>query len=306
MRVAIVGGAGFIGCSLVQYLHQHGISVRVLDSARRLERVGGRLNDAETCSFDFSRDGDAGPLLENVDALVHLACSTNPARSMGNMALDAESNIAPSLRLFDAAVAAGISRVVFSSSGGTVYGIPQRLPLDESHPTRPLSAYGVSKLAIENYLSLYPSLDGISLRIANPYGTYQLQGAVVGVIARYVNSISRGESIEVWGDGTVVRDYIAIEDVVEAFYLALTLPGFPRGVYNVGSGVAASINDIIEAVFDVSGRMVPVRYASSRSYDVPSVVLDNSSFSRAASWAPAIPLRKGIENLWRSAAGRGD
>ena len=306
MRVAIVGGAGFIGCSLAQYLHERGIGVRVLDSARRLGRIRGQLHGAETCSFDFPEGGDAMPLLENVDALVHLACSTNPARSMENMALDAESNIVPSLRLFDSAVAAGISRVVFSSSGGTVYGIPQRLPLDESHATRPLSAYGVMKLAIENYLDLYPSLNGISLRIANPYGAYQLQGAAVGVIARYVDSISRGESIEVWGDGTVVRDYIAIEDVAEAFYLALTLPGFPRGVYNVGSGVAASINDIIETVFDVSGRNVPVRYASSRSYDVPSVVLDNSSFSSVASWTPAIPLRKGIENLWHCAAGRGN
>lgn len=303
MNVVIVGGAGFIGCSLVKRLRSHGFKLCVLDSARRLERAAGLLGDVEQHGFDFSVDIGADRFMAGAQALVHLGCSTTPAQSMKSMVHDADSNIGPSLKLFDAATAMGVKRVVFASSGGTVYGVPERLPIDESHPTHPLSAYGVSKLSIENYLRLYPALNGISLRIANPYGPYQLNGSAVGVIARYVDAVSRGQSIEVWGDGGVVRDYIAIQDLVEAVYVAITTRELDSGAYNIGSGKPTSVNEIIRAIFEVASREVPVRYSPARAFDVPTVVLSNRLFSEKTQWKPKISLCQGIYALWKAANG---
>jgi UDP-glucose 4-epimerase len=156
----------------------------------------------------------------------------------------------------------------------------------------------VSKLAIEHYLSLYPQLGGISLRVANPYGAYQLIGTAVGVIAHYVAAVRDNLPIEVWGDGSVVRDYIAIADVIEAFRIAATSDTLPAGGYNVGSGAGSSVNEIITAVFAAAGREVPVNYLQGRPYDVPAIVLDSTRFKEMTSWAARTSLHDGIAALW--------
>lgn len=298
MRFVIVGGAGFIGTALTRALLAHGHDTLVLDTAARLTTAAAKLARASTAAFDFSRDTHAGDFLQGADGLIHLGCTTNPAQSMENIIWDADSNIAPSVRLFDAAAAAGIHRVVFASSGGTVYGAPERLPVVETDPTNPLCAYGSSKLAIEKYLALYTSLQGISLRPANPYGPYQLGGTRVGVIANYVAAVFDNKPIEVWGDGSVIRDYLAIEDLVEAFRLASTSPHTAAGSYNIGSGEGASIKDVIDTIFSVTGREVDVHYKHGRAYDVPAIVLECSKFKEAASWSPRINLHDGISALW--------
>ena len=303
MRVVIVGGAGFIGTALAEALLGRGVDVCVLDSERRLARNQTQLARMETQAFDFSMDRSAAVHLRGGDTLVHLGSTTTPALSMRDMAHDAQSNIGPSVRLFEAAAAVGISRVIFASSGGTVYGIPECLPIEESHPTRPLSAYGVSKLSIENYLRLYPGLNGISLRIANPYGPYQLKGSAVGVIARYVDAVRQGQPVEVWGDGSVVRDYIAIQDLVEAICVAIAVPQLESGAYNIGSGKPTSVNEIIRAIFEVAAREVSVRHTPARTFDVPTVVLSNRRFSEKTLWMPRTSLRQGISELWDAASG---
>ncbi len=304
MRVAIVGGAGFIGCAVAGALAQRGWQPMLLDSATRLARVVDFQPEVPRREFDFSADAHAASAIDGADAVIHLGCTTDPARSMSSLAFDSDSNIGPSLRLFEAAVRGGARRVIFASSGGTVYGAPLQLPVREDAPTNPLSAYGVSKLSIEKYLALFASLRGVSLRIANPYGPLQLRGAAVGVIARYVQAVKRGQALEVWGDGKTIRDYIAIEDVAEAFACALVEDALPAGAYNIGSGNGTSLDGVISTIFGISGHHVPVQYLPARSFDVPEIVLDSSLFSRLASWSPRVPLHEGVARLWTFADGR--
>lgn len=299
MRVLIVGAAGFIGCAAVRALETAGISVRLADTQERLLRCDDLLGSRDAAVFDFSTQRAPPELFDGVDSMIHLGYTTNPAHSMEAMAFDAGSNIGPSIQLFEAASQAGVRRVVFSSSGGTVYGAPAELPVRERAPTDPLSAYGVSKLAIEKYLAICPGVEGISLRVANPYGGFQLRGATVGVIARYLLAVRRGESLEVWGDGSVVRDYIAIDDVARAFAAAVSGCDVAPGAYNVGSGIGASIADIIELIFRASGKTVPVNYLPARGYDVPAIVLDSSRFSDQTGWQAQTGLADGIAALWQ-------
>lgn len=308
MKVLVVGAAGFLGSAVVSAMKGAGFAVTIADTSERLKRCTDLAAGHEARAFDFARQLPKPDMFDGVDALVHLGCTTNPAHSMAAMDFDADSNIGPSIRLFEAAASAGVERVVFASSGGTVYGAPDRLPVDEMAGTHPLSAYGVSKLAIENYLAIQPGVRGLSLRVANPYGAFQLRGASIGVIARYLLAVSRGEPLEVWGDGSVVRDYIAIGDVADAFVVAATHPGLAAGAYNIGTGVGTSLCRIIEMIFDASGRRVPVLHRPARGYDVPAIVLDCDRFAVATGWRAATDLANGIAELWgrvvqRSATG---
>lgn len=302
MRVVIVGGAGFIGTSLARSLRARGLEPVMLDTARRLARIKDRLTGIEAKAFDFARDPTAGTFLRGADALVHLACTSNPSQSMQNIPGDVESNVLPSVQLFEVAATLGLRRVVFASSGGTVYGMPKILPVSEAELTRPLSAYGVSKLAIESYLALYPALRGVSLRIANPYGSYQLAGVPIGVIARYAMAAASGQPLEVWGDGSVVRDFISIEDVLSAFHHALVDESLPGGCYNIGSGIGHSINDVIAAIGRSADRRLDVNYLDARGYDVPEIVLDTTSFTTHTGWQAQVPFEEGVARLCEKAA----
>lgn len=302
MRALIAGGGGFLGRAIIERLRASGVPVVVLDLPGRL----GSLPGCDTAAFDFStQPGEIARHARPGDRLVHLGCTSHPAASMDDPAADAESNLVASIRLFHAAAAAGVDRVVFASSGGTVYGRIDALPVDEEHPTRPLSAYGACKLAIENYLQLVPGLAGISLRVANPYGAGQLQGAPVGAIARFAGRAASGTPIDVWGDGRVVRDYIAVADVAHAFELAITHPELAPGAYNVGTGRGMDLNGILALLGEIAGHPLAVRHGSSRSYDVPAIVLDSTRFHEATGWSPAVALEQGIRDLWDLARRQG-
>ena len=298
MKVVIVGGAGFLGFETQRELSKIGYHIVIADSARRLTRLRHDLQGCELKEFDFSSESDARSVLDGCDVLLHYASTSTPATSMKNISSDCERNVVGSIRLFEAAVNAGVERVIFSSSGGAIYGAASSEAIKEDFLSRPMSAYGVAKLSIESYLALYDSLNGVSLRFGNPYGDYQLRGTTVGVIANYLRLIRFSNPIEVWGTGETIRDYLHVRDAISAVRSIIEADKKLHGPFNVGSGVGISINEIIKTLFRVTGREVPVMHAAARAYDVPAIVLDSSRLQSAVNWRPQVTIENGIAEMW--------
>ncbi len=304
-HVVITGGAGFIGTALANALISDGFEPLVLDTKARISAASSMLKGVSTAVLDFPNVKGISEHLCGAKGLYHLACTTNPSESMKSMVYDAETNIIPSLILFETAAKAGIKSVIFASSGGTIYGTPQNLPVSEDEKKDPLCAYGVSKLTLERYLDLYGRIAGIktiSLRSGNPYGPFQLRGTAIGVIARYLSLVAVDKPLEVWGDGSIIRDYIWIEDVAKAFVLALQ-ENFPAGAYNISSGSGLCINDIITLIFQITGKKVPLSYLPMRDFDVPNIVLDSSRFRKLTGWQPQTLIEEGIQRMWQACIG---
>jgi UDP-glucose 4-epimerase len=298
MRILIVGGSGFIGSHIVDALLQQGCSVVVYDTnAERyrkplpaVKHIVGRLDDVDRLTTAFS---------SGIDGVVHLVSTTSPKTSNEDLALDL-ANVTGVLGLLDLCVKFKVCKVVFASSGGTVYGIPKSLPILESHSTEPVCPYGITKLAIEKYLHFYQhayNLDYVVLRIANPYGARQSPDAPQGVVSVFMNKMIQGEPFTVWGDGSVIRDFVDVRDVARLFVLALKSAA--TGVFNAGSGIGTSIGQLVtlmSSLLDVKPRLL---YEPSRACDVPAVILNCEKAARTYSWRPQIPLANGLSDLAR-------
>ena len=296
----VLGGAGFLGSHLVEALLARGRRVRIFDRAnadlRNLEDLSG---DWEFLGGDFLNEADQRQALKNVSVAFHLISTTIPASSNASPVYDVETNLVSTVKLLDEARLRGVERIVFVSSGGTVYGRPAELPIREDHPTEPRVSYGVVKLAIEKYLRLYEHLHGLShriLRLSNPYGPHQDPSGAQGAASVFLGRVHRGQPVEIWGDGSVVRDYIYVTDAVEGI-LAAADSDRP-GTYNLGSGRGVSLNQLVEAIREATGREFPVEYLPGRPFDVPANVLDISRAERELGWKPAVGLREGLARTW--------
>ena len=306
MRLVVTAGAGFLGTALSVALAADGHDVVCADRSDRLDRLGPVPPNLRTVAFDHTGDAVPEGLLRGCDVLVHLAHRGLPSSPMRDVAREAAENIGGGLRLFESARHHGVPAVVFASSGGTVYGSVDQLPVTESAPTRPISAYGVGKLSIERYLDLYASDFGmrcVSLRVGNAVGEGQFRGAGVGAPAKFLAAVGAGLPVHIWGDGSTVRDYVYVDDVVRAFVAAATAH-VPSGAYNVGSGQGHSLDDIVALVRDVTGVEPEVRYEPSRVFDVRSIVLDASRFSGLTGWRAQVPLGDALRLMWQRLAAK--
>ena len=239
--------------------------------------------------------------LRGVEVVFHLAGTTDPKTSNDDPAYDVESNVLSTLRLLDACLAAGVRKVVFNSSGGTVYGVPGMLPVREDHPTDPICSYGITKLTIEKYLDLYRRLHGldyVALRVSNAYGEGQNPDRGQGAVAAFTARVARRQPIEVWGDGSVTRDYVHVEDVARALVMAAERTPQDR-LLNVGSGVGTTLNELIDLIREVTGRDAEVRYTSGRAFDVPALVLDTHRIQEQIGWHPQVMLDEGLRRTWQ-------
>lgn len=301
MHCLVLGGAGFMGSHIVDALVARGHIVRIFDlpniSTLNLKQS---IDSVEILGGDFSNVNDISRALEDIDVVVHLVCTTLPGPSNENPAYDVESNVIGTLNLLKQAVAEGVKKIIFSSSGGTVYGIPRLVPIPETHETNPVCSYGITKLAIEKYLALFHhlhNLDYTVLRLANPYGERQRIDSVQGAVAVFLGETLLRQPITIWGDGSAARDYFYIGDLVNAF-IAVIESDPPSKIYNIAGGRARSLNDILSVIRKVTGLQPVVQYTPGRRLDVPVNCLDIQLAKKELGWQPEISWEEGIARTW--------
>ncbi|MCP2086965.1 UNVERIFIED_ORG: UDP-glucose 4-epimerase [Paraburkholderia sediminicola] len=295
--VAVLGGGGFIGTHLVNALLERGAQVRVYERDPVAQYRAGMVVPV---AGDFADGSGLDAALAGADVVYHLISTTVPGTSNADPVGDVQSNLVGTLRLLQEMRKHQVKRIVYLSSGGTVYGQPSCLPVSEDHPLDPLCSYGIVKVAVEKYLNMYCVLEGLTatvLRVSNPYGgTVRRTNNLQGAIPIFLRKMLAGESIEIWGDGSTVRDYIYIDDLTNAMVCALGVEG--SGVYNIGSGVGHSLNEVLEILSDVTGIEARVRYSAPRGFDVSRIVLDVSRAQEALGWQSGTTLHQGCSLYW--------
>lgn len=297
MKIVIFGGGGFIGSAIADLLLDEGHTLRIFERPRVQPYRRFKSDESvEWMTGDLSNTHDVSDAVQGVDAVLHLVSTTLPKNSNDDPIYDVQSNIVASLHILKAMVVHKVRKILFISSGGTVYGKPLYLPVDEKHPTNPEVSYGITKLAIEKYLQMYERLHGINaitLRVANPYGERQRIETAQGAVSVFLHNAIKGIPIEIWGDGSVVRDYIHVSDVATAFAKALNYTGEQR-LFNVGSGTGTSLNELIGQVEVALGRSFERCYLPGRPFDVPVSVLCNNLSRSELKWTPFVSLSEGV------------
>jgi UDP-glucose 4-epimerase len=309
MQVLVTGGAGFIGSTLVDRLLAEGHAVDVVDdlsSGSLANLAGARTSGALTFHQLDIASGDVVELVAHrrPEVIFHLAAQADVRVSVQRPVFDAEVNIVGTLRVLEGARAAGTARVVFAASGGTLYGEvdESELPVRESYAHRPLSPYGVSKKAAIDYLVAYRELHNLefcALALANVYGPRQDPHGEAGVVAIFADRLLQGEAVTIFGDGSQTRDFVHVDDVVDAFVRAATRGG--GLLLNIGTGREVSVNELARVMGERAGVSLPPVHAPARSGELRRNVLDSERAGIHLGWRSWTGLDEGVESVLRAA-----
>lgn len=299
----MTGGAGFIGSHVVDGLVAAGFDVRVVDdlSTGSLDNIRGHLlsGTVDFVEGDLRDSEVTGKCVHGVDAVVHLAAVTSVPFSVANPDVTFEKNVGATRGLLAACVEQHVSRFVFVSSCA-VYGVPSYLPVDEKHPTRPVSPYAVSKLMGEQScesVQKESKLRTVVLRLFNVYGPRQRAGGEGGVVAEWVSRARKGLPLVVFGDGSQTRDFVHVLDVADAVLTVLKDESVGGEVFNVGFGRSTSLNELAKLVLHFAGRDLGIVYRGQREGDVPASFADISKAGDAFGFKPRVPLEEGLKPL---------
>lgn len=291
-HVLVIGAGGFIGRRVTRMLAETGASVTGFDVFQPED-----LNGADKWHVgNVDDEALLAAVLAGVDTVIYLASGSLPATANHDLTREIASHVAITVKAAELSEAAGVRRFVFASSGGTVYGQDSDRPLTEDSGTFPRNAYGASKISIEHYLSVLGrlrSMKTISLRLSNPYGPGQMANRNQGFVAAAMQHAFDEAELSIWGDGTVVRDFIYVDDVVEAFIACLSYEG-PSDVFNIGSGQGVSLNEMLHAVRISTGKAVRVAYEADRAIDVKVNILDVAKAATRLGWRPEVSLNEGL------------
>ncbi|HEX9756983.1 MAG TPA: NAD-dependent epimerase/dehydratase family protein [Nitrospiria bacterium] len=296
MRILVTGGAGFIGSNLVDRLVEEGHRVSIVDNLSTGKKKN--LNRAAK----FYKMDVVSPKLEKVfkrerpEVVSHHAAQMDVRRSVADPLFDAHVNILGFLNVLENGVKAGTQRIIFASSGGAIYGEQTVIPTTEECSTQPLSPYGVSKLSGEHYLYFYQKnsgLDYTSLRYSNVYGPRQDPFGEAGVVAIFAQKMLKGEQPLINGNGNQTRDYVFVEDVVEANMAVLN--NSKNGIFNVGTGIETSVNQLFQIINEITGASVKEQHGPERRGEQKRSVLSFDKLAKDLDWSPRVSLFHGLE-----------
>lgn len=283
MKIIILGAAGFIGTNLTKHLLMlPNIKLTLVDNKKEYfvnydMLKSDRINIVQC---DFNIETDYNKLLCGHEIVFNLLSTTIPGNSNKNISFELSNNVSVAAKILDACVHEKIKKVIFTSSGGTVYGVNCICPIKEETITQPITTYGIQKVTIENMLYLYNYMYGLDysvVRIANPYGPYQRPNGVLGAVTTFIYKAINEEQISVYGDGNIIRDYVYIDDVVNAI-LNVSFKPFDEKVVNIGSGYGRSIKEILEIIEQTLKIKLDVVYYPKRNVDIPINYLDITKY----------------------------
>lgn len=295
----VIGGTGFIGRHLIGVLLKSGRKVTVIGRREVLEKPL-----PETVQYRVNRPGDAhwiAGILGDVDEIIDLAYATTPQTSFANPVRDIIGNLPDTVQLFEIASKLPISKFIWVSSGGTVYGNAAKMPITEDFVTNPVSPYGITKLAIEKYARMYfelANLPIVCVRPANAYGEGQQPFRGQGFVATAIATILNRESVSIYGEHGTIRDYIHVGDVAAGIEAALNR-GIPGDVYNIGTGIGKTNRQVVDAIVDCAGNIpVKMNFLPVRKFDVAANILDPGKLFRQTGWQPKVSFEYGIQRTW--------
>lgn len=296
MNILVTGGAGFIASHIVDKYIDEGHNVVVIDDLSA--GIKGNINEkAEFYNIDLYKD-NIGDILKKhkIEIINHHAAQIDLRKSITDPVSDARINIEGSLNLFQKALKCGIKKIIFASSGGSIYGEQTKFPADENHKVNPLSPYGISKLTVENYLQFYKyhfGLEHVILRYSNVYGPRQGSKGEAGVVSIFIKKLNLGKQPVINGDGTNTRDFLFVKDVVKANLKALSLNG--SAILNISTSVETNINELFEMINKLCGNKAKIMHSEPIPGEQKRSVLDNNMAKEILDWVPDYDIKRGLE-----------
>lgn len=295
MRVLVSGGAGFIGSNLVDKLINLGHNVCIIDNLST-----GNINNVNKKAQLYINDildPNVSKIFEKekFDIVYHLAAQINVQKSITNPIFDSNVNVCGTINIINNCVNYNVKKIVYSSSAA-VYGHPQYLPIDEKHEIRPISYYGLSKYTAEEYIRVFSNLNNLDftiLRYANVYGIRQDPKGEGGVISTFMNSLFKKQPLYIFGDGSALRDYIFVEDIVDANIAALS--SGDKEIFNIGTGVYTSVKELAENMMDIISLKCNIEYTSARKGDIANSYFNINKAKNKLNWSPRFSLKDGLK-----------